>query len=386
VILPGAMVGVVGGGQLGRMFTLRARSMGYQVAVLDPDAASPAGAVADRHLRAGYTDETALDQLASACRAITTEFENVPAATLERLAARTVVRPPVSAVAVAQDRIAEKTFLQNQGFATAPFRPVGNERELAQALAAVRLPALLKTSRLGYDGKGQALVTDAASAAAAFEQLGRVPCVLEERLALESELSVVLARAADGDVAAFPVGENRHRDGILETTVVPARVPAQLAEEARDLAIRVAERMAYTGVLGVELFVAEGGTLFVNEMAPRPHNSGHYTMDACTVDQFEQQLRALCGLPLGRPRLLSPVTMINLLGDLWQAGEPRWAEALKLPGVRLHLYGKAEPRPGRKMGHLNCLAESAEQAFELAHRARSALAVAPTPAGSRSST
>jgi 5-(carboxyamino)imidazole ribonucleotide synthase len=384
VILPGATVGVVGGGQLGRMFTLRARSMGYRVVVLDPDAASPAGAVADRHIRGGYTDESALDQLASACRAVTTEFENVPAATLERLAARTVVRPPVGAVAIAQDRIAEKSFLRDQGFATAPFRAVHDDRELNDALSAVRLPALLKTSRLGYDGKGQLLVTDAASGATAFERLGRVACVLEERLTLETELSVVLARAAGGDVAAFPVGENRHRDGILETTVVPARVAARLADDARDLAIRVAECMAYTGVLGVELFVANGGKLFVNEMAPRPHNSGHYTMDACTVDQFEQQLRALCDLPLGKPRLLSPVTMINLLGDLWQAGEPRWAEALGLPGVRLHLYGKAEPRPGRKMGHLNCLAESPELAFELAHRARSALAPAATPDGLRS--
>jgi 5-(carboxyamino)imidazole ribonucleotide synthase len=373
VILPGATVGVVGGGQLGRMFTLRARSMGYRVMVLDPDATSPAGSVADRHVRAGYTDEQALDQLASACQAVTTEFENVPAATLWRLGARTIVRPPVGAVAIAQDRIAEKSFLQDQGFATAPFRPVRDDRELHDALPAIRLPALLKTSRLGYDGKGQALVTDAATAAAAFERLGRVACVLEERLTLETELSVVLARAAGGEVQAFPAGENCHRDGILETTVVPARVPAWLADEARGLAIQVAERMDYTGVLGVELFVANGGRLFVNEMAPRPHNSGHYTMDACTVDQFEQQLRALCGLPLGVPRLLSPVTMINLLGDLWQPGEPRWAEALRLPGVRLHLYGKAEPRPGRKMGHLNCLAESPELAFELAHRARSAL-------------
>jgi 5-(carboxyamino)imidazole ribonucleotide synthase len=366
------------------MFTLRARSMGYRVVVLDPDAASPAGAVADHHIRAAYTDEAALDQLASACRAITTEFENVPAATLARLAARTVIRPPVRAVAIAQDRIAEKTFLDQQGFATAPFRAVHDDRELTAALSAVRLPALLKTSRLGYDGKGQALVTDPATAAAAFERLGRLACVLEERLTLETELSVVLARAAGGEVAPFPVGENRHRDGILETTIVPARVPARLADQARDLAIRVAERMEYTGVLGVELFVANGGRLFVNEMAPRPHNSGHYTMDACTVDQFEQQLRALCDLPLGRPRLLSPVTMINQLGDLWQAGEPRWAEALKLPDVRLHLYGKAEPRPGRKMGHLNCLAQSPELAFELACRAHSALAVAPAPAGAGS--
>ena len=373
MILPGATVGVLGGGQLGRMFALRARSMGYRIVVLDPDPQSPAGQVADRHLRAAYTDERALDELAAACAAVTTEFENVPAAALERLARGGLVRPPVEAVAIAQDRIAEKTFLQSAGFATASFRPVRTEAELAVAAAAIPLPALLKTSRLGYDGKGQATVTARADAGPAFERLGRVACVLEERLALETELSVVLARGADGEVAAFPVGENRHRDGILETTVVPARVPPGLAEEACALAVAVAERMRYVGVLGVELFVANGGRLFVNEMAPRPHNSGHYTMDACSVDQFEQQLRAVCGLPLGRPLLLSPVAMINLLGDVWQHGEPRWAEALRHPGVRLHLYGKAEPRPGRKMGHLNCLAGDADRALALAHAAHAAL-------------
>jgi 5-(carboxyamino)imidazole ribonucleotide synthase len=379
VILPGATVGVLGGGQLGRMFTLRARSMGYRVVVLDPDAASPAGLVADRHLCAPYTDVPALDELARDCAAITTEFENVPAATLERLRRSRPVRPPAEAVAIAQDRIAEKGFLLAQGFATAPFRPVRSAAELEAALGAVRLPALLKTSRLGYDGKGQALVSDRASALTAFETFGRVACVLEERLALEQELSVVLARGADGSVAAFPVGENRHVDGILETTVVPARATAALLEEARRLAIAVAERMAYVGVLGVELFVADRGRLYVNEMAPRPHNSGHYTMDACSVDQFEQQLRALCELPLAQPRLLSPVAMVNLLGDLWRHGEPRWAEALRLPGVRLHLYGKLEPRPGRKMGHLNCLASDPDRALALAREARDALRPAAVP-------
>jgi 5-(carboxyamino)imidazole ribonucleotide synthase len=380
VILPGATVGMLGGGQLGRMFTLRARSMGYGVVVLDPDPLSPAGLAADRHIRAAYTDEAALDELAAACAAITTEFENVPAAALERLARTTIVRPPVGAVAIAQDRIAEKRFLHEAGFATARFRAVHTRAELEEAMTSLRLPALLKTSRLGYDGKGQAAATDPAAGRAAFERFGGVPCVLEERLALETELSVVLARGADGAVAAFPVGENHHRDGILETTVVPARVPERLSEEARALAIAVAERLAYVGVLGVELFVANGGRLFVNEVAPRPHNSGHYTMDACTVDQFEQQLRALCGLPLGEPRLLTPVAMINLLGDLWAQGEPRWADALRRPGVRLHLYGKTEPRPGRKMGHLNCLARDAGQALALALDARAALLPAPTPA------
>jgi len=379
VILPGATVGMLGGGQLGRMFTLRARSMGYGVVVLDPDPLSPAGLVADHHLRAEYTDEAALDTLAAMCPAITTEFENVPAGTLERLARTNIVRPSVGALTIAQDRIAEKCFLHESGFATARFRPVRSAEELDSAMAAIRGPALLKTSRLGYDGKGQAAVTDGPSGRAAFERFGGVACVLEERLALETELSVVLARGDDGAVAAFPVGENRHRDGILETTVVPARVPEGLAEEARALAIAVAERMAYVGVLGVELFVANGGRLFVNEMAPRPHNSGHYTMDACTVDQFEQQLRALCGLPLGEPRLLTPAAMINLLGDLWANGEPRWAEAFRRPGVRLHLYGKAVPRPGRKMGHLTCLARDAGQALALALDAHAAL-LAPAPA------
>ena len=380
MILPGATVGVLGGGQLGRMFTLRARSMGYRVVVLDPDPLSPAGSVADRHVRGAFTDASALDVLAASCAAITTEFENVPAGALERLGRTGLVRPPVGAVATAQDRIAEKSFLQDAGFATAPFRVVRTPAGLEAAVSAVRTPALLKTSRLGYDGKGQATVTDAASAAAGFARLGGVACVLEERLELEAELSVVLARGADGDIAAFPVAENRHRDGILDTTVVPARVPERLARDARALAVAVAERMAYVGVLGVELFVAQGGRLFVNEMAPRPHNSGHYTMDACTVDQFEQQLRALCGLPLGEPRLLTPVAMVNLLGDLWRGGEPRWAEALRRPGVRLHLYGKAEPRPGRKMGHLNCLARDADAALALAIEARDALVPVPAPA------
>jgi 5-(carboxyamino)imidazole ribonucleotide synthase len=373
VILPGATVGVLGGGQLGRMFTLRARTMGYAVIVLDPDPASPAGAVADRHIRAGYDDELALAQLSASCAAITTEFENVPATALEILARSSVVRPPVEAVAISQDRIAEKTFLQSHGIPTASFHPVRDLQELKTAVARLRLPALLKTRRLGYDGKGQALVKSEEDALRAFEQFGGVPCVLEERLTLEAELSVVLARGADGDMAPFPVAENRHRDGILETSVVPARVPDGMTREARELATGLAEEMEYIGVLGVELFVANGGRLLVNEMAPRPHNSGHYTLDACSTDQFEQQLRALCGLPLAKAWLLSPVAMINLLGDLWAGGQPRWEEALKRPGVRLHLYGKAEARPGRKMGHLNCLGADPDRALATALETRNAL-------------
>ncbi|MFL5403344.1 MAG: 5-(carboxyamino)imidazole ribonucleotide synthase [Gemmatimonadales bacterium] len=372
MILPGAVVGVLGGGQLGRMFTLQARTMGYGVVVLDPDPQSPAGAVADRQICAPYDDEHALADLAASCAAITTEFENVPAATLDLLSRSSLVRPAVGAVATAQDRIREKTFLESHGIPTARFRPVRDDRELKKAVAEIGFPALLKTSRLGYDGKGQAEVKSEADALAAFTRFGRVPCVLERRLSLEGELSVVLARGADGDVAPFPVGENRHRDGILETTVVPARVPDALSREASDLATGLAEKMEYVGVLGVELFVVEG-KLLVNEMAPRPHNSGHYTIDACSADQFEQQLRALCGLPLAKPWLLSSVAMINLLGDLWSAGEPRWEEALRRPGVRLHLYGKAEARPGRKMGHLNCLGTTPDRALATALETREAL-------------
>jgi 5-(carboxyamino)imidazole ribonucleotide synthase len=373
VILPGATVGVLGGGQLGRMFTLRARTMGYRVIVLDPDPQSPAGAVADAQIRTAYDDLAGLDELRRACAAVTTEFENVPAVALEQLAGATIVRPPVHAVATAQDRIAEKTFFVDHGLATATFRPVRSASELTTALRHIRTPALLKTSRLGYDGKGQRLVRNETEARQAFEALGSVPCVLEERVDLDSELSVILARGADGTHAVFPVAENRHQNGILDTSVVPARVPDSRAQEARALAVAVAEAMQYVGVLAIELFVTKGGELLANEMAPRPHNTGHYTLDACSVDQFELQLRTLCQLPLVEPWLLSPVTMINLLGDLWEGGEPRWEEALRRPGVRLHLYGKAEARPGRKMGHLNCLAATADQALALALESRDAL-------------
>jgi 5-(carboxyamino)imidazole ribonucleotide synthase len=373
VILPGATVGVLGGGQLGRMFVLRARTMGYRVVVLDPDSQSPAAAVADQHLRSGYEDPKGLAHLAKLCAAVTTEFENVPAQALERLAASCIVRPSGQAVAIAQDRISEKTFFQSHGFGTAKFRPVRDPEELEAAVIQVGLPGLLKTSRLGYDGKGQILLTKAAAAREAFAQLGSVPCVLEERVELECELSVIVARGADGAQAVFPVAENRHREGILDTSMVPARVSEKTATQARALVTEVAAALEYVGVLGVELFVTKAGALLVNEMAPRPHNTGHYTLDACSVDQFELQLRTLCGLPLVQPWLLSPVTMINLLGDLWSGGEPRWEEALRRPGVRLHLYGKAEARPGRKMGHLNCLAATADQALTLALESREAL-------------
>ena len=372
MILPSATLGVLGGGQLGRMFTMRAQMMGYRVAVLDPANYSPAGAVADHHIRAGYDDPAALQRMAELCEAITTEFENVPAASLEWLAERRTVAPPAAAVSIAQDRITEKEFLRSHGFETAPFRPILAAGEAAAALSAVGGPALVKTSQFGYDGKGQAAASTPEEAEAAFERFGGRPCVLERRLDLDLELSVIVGRGSRGETITFPVGENRHVNGILDTSVVPARIPPALAREASNLACSVAEAMGYVGVLGVELFVS-GGRLYVNEMAPRPHNSGHYTLDACIPDQFECQVRTLCDLPLVQPIQISPVAMVNLLGDLWSGGTPRWDQALREPGVRLHLYGKSEARPGRKMGHLNCLAATPDEALALAVAVRAAL-------------
>lgn len=373
MIPPGATLGLMGGGQLGRMFTLRALAMGYEVVVLDPDPESPTGAVATTHLAARYDDPAALAALMERAQAVTTEFENVPAAALERLAQTTICRPGASAVRIAQDRILEKTFIQSLGLATADFVPVRSMEEVSDAWGHLGPPALLKTSRLGYDGKGQASVDQLGEAVEAFARFGGVPCVLERRLELEREISVVLARDATGTVAAFPVGENVHRNGILFTTVVPARIEPGLAAQAVRLARQVAEALDYVGVMGVEMFVSKGGLLSINEIAPRPHNSGHYTLDAAITDQFEQQLRALVGLPLGDPGLLSPVCMVNLLGDLWRPGPPPWHRALALPGVTLHLYGKRIPRAGRKMGHLTCLASDPTQAEALALQAYDSL-------------
>jgi 5-(carboxyamino)imidazole ribonucleotide synthase len=348
------------------MFTERARSMGYGVVVLDPDPHSPAGHIATRHLPASFDDFGALETLADQVDAVTTEFENVPAAALAFLAPRVLVRPGPDAVGMTQDRISEKRFLLDAGIRTAPFAMVRDADELESGWEVVGAPALLKTSRLGYDGKGQAPVESREEARRAFAGFGGVPCILERRLVLEGELSVVLARAADGETAAFPVAENVHVHGILHTSTVPAQISEPLVGEAERAAAHIASRLEYVGVLGVEFFVAEGGMLYANEIAPRPHNSGHFTLDACDVSQFEQQIRTLCGLPLARPRLLTPVCMVNLLGELWHQGAPDWARALALPGVMLHLYGKKEARAGRKMGHLNCLAATGEAAHALA--------------------
>jgi 5-(carboxyamino)imidazole ribonucleotide synthase len=378
-LLPGATLGVVGGGQLGRMFTLAARVMGYRVVVLDPDPNSPAGQVADTHLKADYTDAVALLRMGSLCDAVTTEFENVPAQSMEMLAKHCPVAPSASALAVAQDRLAEKTHAREAGCATAPFASIETEADLDTAWAAIGAPALLKTRRLGYDGKGQARVDSREDLTDAFRHLGRVPCLLEGFLPLEREVSVVLARNARDEIAFFPLAENRHRQGILDISIVPARVPEPLADQARDMAAHLAREMDYVGVMAVEFFVLRGdedgpARVIFNEMAPRPHNSGHYTLDACATDQFQQQVRALCDLPLGDPRLLSPVVMVNLLGDAWTP-EPLWDALLKHPGVQLHLYGKAEARAGRKMGHYNCLAPTVEEALALALETRASLGI-----------
>ena len=375
MILPGATLGVLGGGQLGRMFALAARVMGYGVVVLDPDPHSPAGQVADVHLKAPYTDAVALMRMAELCRAVTTEFENVPARSLEVLARRTYVAPSPRIVQLAQDRLHEKACAEEFGCVTAPYANIEDEGWLVHAWAQISGPALLKTRRLGYDGKGQMRVDDLDELVCAHAALGRVPCVLEGLLPLEREFSVVLARNALGETTFFPLAENLHRQGILDMSIVPARLPDHVVASARQMAKLIAEGLEYVGVLAVEFFLLRDGRVVFNEMAPRPHNSGHYTLDACVTDQFEQQVRALCGLPLGDTRLLSPVVMVNLLGEVWAQG-PRWDTLLRHPGVKLHLYGKTEPRPGRKMGHYNCLAPTLEAALALAETTRAGLGIA----------
>jgi 5-(carboxyamino)imidazole ribonucleotide synthase len=374
MILPGATLGVLGGGQLGRMFTLAAKVMGYRVVVLDPDPASPAGELADIHLKADYRDAVALLRMGDLCDAVTTEFENVPAASLDMLARHCFVAPTPAALAVAQDRLAEKSRAREFGCDTAPFANIESADNLAPAWQQIGAPALLKTRRLGYDGKGQARVGSLDQLRNAFAELGGAPCLLEGFLPLDREVSVVLARNQDDDIAFFPLAENQHRQGILDLSIVPARVSESIAADARRMAAGLARGLDYVGVMAVEFFILADGRIVFNEMAPRPHNSGHFTLDACATDQFQQQVRALCGLPLGDPRLLSPVVMVNLLGDVWQP-VPDWEKLLRRPGVQLHLYGKAEARAGRKMGHYNCLAETLDEALGIALESRAELGI-----------
>ena len=379
-IAPGATLGVLGGGQLARMFVHAAQRLGYETAVLDPDPASPAGLVAHAHLRTDYLDPDGLARLADLAAAVTTEFENVPAAALESLARRRPVAPGAAAVAVCQDRAAEKAAFARAGVACAPHALIASARDLAGVDASL-LPGSLKTARLGYDGKGQRAVADRAALAAAHAALGGVACVLEKRLALAAEISVVVARDAGGAVVLLPVQENLHRGGILARTVVPAVVASDAQQaEAVALAGRLAAGLGYVGVLCVEFFLLADGALVANEMAPRPHNSGHHSIDSCDVSQFELQVRAMTGAPLGTPRLHSPAVMLNLLGDLWHGAdgarrEPPWQQVLALPGAHLHLYGKAEPRPGRKMGHLTLTAPSAGEADARARAAAALLGI-----------
>jgi 5-(carboxyamino)imidazole ribonucleotide synthase len=374
-----AMLGVMGGGQLARMFVHAAQAMGYRTAVLDPDPASPAGLVSHLHLQTAYDDASGLAQLAQRCAAITTEFENVPAASLAWLAGRRPVAPMAAAVAVCQQRAAEKAMFAQAGVPCAPHALLQAEGDLQRVPAAL-FPAILKTAQLGYDGKGQVGVPAAAALADAWSALGRVPCVLEQRLPLRLEISVIVARAADGAWVHLPVQQNLHRDGILAVTQVPAPdVSPELAALAVQQASQLAAAMDYVGVLCVEFFVLDDGVLVANEMAPRPHNSGHYSIDACDVSQFELQVRCMAGLPLTAPRQHSAAVMLNLLGDLWFANGsktpavPRWDKVLALPGVHLHLYGKAEARRARKMGHLSFTAADAAAALRTARQASALL-------------
>jgi 5-(carboxyamino)imidazole ribonucleotide synthase len=372
-IVPPATLGILGGGQLGRYTVMAAASMGYRTIVLDPDPSAPAGLLAHEHLVAAYDDPGALLRLEFDCDVVTTEFENPPAEALDRLATAVTVAPSPQAVRIAQDRIAEKRFLVDNGFPVGAHQALEDETATVDA-GLVESGAIVKTARLGYDGKGQRSATGVAETLAAWADLGGVPCVVEQRLDLETELSVIVARTAGGDLEAWPVAENTHVDGILDLSVVPAAVPARLADRAVGLAMAIADALAYVGVLAVELFVV-GGELLVNELAPRPHNSGHWTLDASVTSQYEQQVRAVCGVGLGSTSMTAPaIAMANLLGDLWEGGDPDWTVVLDDPHAKLHLYGKREARPGRKMGHLTVTAPVTTAAAARALELRAAVA------------
>ena len=382
-LLPGATLGVMGGGQLGRMFVHAAQQAGYFTAVLDPDADSPAGRVSHHHVHADYLDSDGLARLSRLADAITTEFENVPARALASLAGDRPVAPGAEAVSIAQDRIREKAHFVRCGVACAPYAVI----EMADQLTAVGddlLPGILKTASLGYDGKGQQTVASRSGLGAAWAATGQVPCVLEKRLDLDFECSVIVARGHDGAAVHFKPQRNLHRAGILAVTEAhDEALPPEVAQRAVDAALAIADGLNYVGVLCVEFFVLKDGALVVNEMAPRPHNSGHYTIDACDLSQFDLQVRALAGLPLVAPRQHSPAIMLNLLGELWLARgakpeEPDWAAVLALPGTQLHLYGKLEARPGRKMGHLNITGASVAAVRATAQQAAALLGL-PSP-------
>lgn len=382
-ILPGSTLGMLGGGQLGRMFVTAARTLGYEVIVLDPDPNSPAGGLASQHLVRDYDDTAALDFLSHNCAVVTTEFENIPAVTLAYLAKSVPVRPSATALHISQHRKLEKQFFREQGLDTVEFAAIENEDDLAAARE-FRFPAILKTAMLGYDGKGQVLCENFDALASAFEQVGGKPCVLEQFIELEREVSVVLCRSLAGQVSCFSIAENSHSNGILDVTIAPALISQKLADEAIDAATGIAHGLDYCGVLAVEFFISGDQRVLVNEMAPRPHNSGHYTLDACETSQFEQQVRMVCDLPAGSCHQHSPVAMWNLLGDIWpRNGLPDWDALLKMEHAKLHLYGKAEARPGRKMGHVNCLGATRDDALSQLEDLRAILGRAENPKARR---
>ena len=377
-ILPGATLGILGSGQLGRMFALSARSLGYRVQTFSPETDTPTGQVADREWVADYTDLDAVRAFARAVEVVTFEFENVPAETAAAAAEFVPVRPGGAVLHIAQNRKREKEFFSKHGFPCAPFRLVTSLPELEAELAVIGVPAILKTAGFGYDGKGQIRLKETAEAAAAWDELGGSECVLEGFVHFEREVSMVAARGADGRFACYGPIENAHKDGILDISVCPSpSISPRTAAQAVEITRAICEALDVAGVLCVEFFVSADGSLTVNEMAPRPHNSGHLTTEAHATSQFEQQVRAVCGLPLGSTLPKSPAAMANLLGDVWADGTPNWAAALEIPGVSLHLYGKAEARPGRKMGHLTALADTSEAAVERVRAARTALEGTP---------
>lgn len=372
-LLPGATIGVMGGGQLGRMFAFAARRMGYKVHIFSPERDSPAAQVADEATAASYNDETAVREFARKIDVLTFEFENIPGQTIDWAAHDQIVRPKGDVLLIAQNRLREKEFLAGAGFPVARFEKVTDLSSLTSAVERIGVPAILKGSAFGYDGKGQQRIESNSNLEQIWTQRGDATCVLERVIDFEKEISVIVARAPNDSTAIFPVSENVHRNHILDLTIAPARLAEAVAKAAHTLACEVAISLQLVGLLAVEMFVTRNGELIINELAPRPHNSGHWTIEGCVTSQFEQHLRAVCALPLGGTGLLCPTAMVNLLGDLWQKGEPNWGAALTEPNLHLHLYGKHEPRPGRKMGHLTAVGENVDQAATSALRARQLL-------------
>lgn len=374
-VAPGAVLGLLGGGQLGRMFAMAARRMGYRVHTFSPQDDSPAGQVADVEVTAPYSDLDALRTFARGVDVVTFEFENIPTEAIDAVEALAPVRPSGIALHIAQQRAREKTFLADRGVPTVPFASAESFNELWDAVARVGTPAVIKTAAFGYDGKGQHKVTTPDDVEHIWTAIGHQAAVVEKFISLQAEISIIAARGADGEVALYPPFENRHCDHILDVTTVPAAIAPALVTQASDITRTILEELQYVGVLCVEFFLSTDGELLVNELAPRPHNSGHLTVDAAVTSQFEQQVRAVCGLPLGSPKIPRPAAMANLLGDLWVDGEPNWAAACRLTDVKLHLYGKTDPRPDRKMGHLTAAAKTVAEAQDLVIAARDALLI-----------